>query len=121
MEKTTVLLFCFFLYIDHGCTERITKSWKNTTEGIDFKIKKSLFIKFSNKKFKITQDVNIIQQTYQSTLTNCGKACQDVESCLSFLFRRNMQHLNCLLVDHSVKIVDLEDDGNADYYEIQVK
>ena len=45
-------------------------------QGIIFKIKKSLFTKICNKKFMVTQDVNIIQQTYQSTPNklNCGKA-----------------------------------------------
>ena len=120
--KTLVTLLLFIsCYLSAISSEKVIETWKNTTQGINFKIKKSLFTKISNKKFKITQDVNIIQQTYQSTPTNCGKACQDVESCLSFLFRRNMHHLNCLLVDHSVRIVDMEDDDNADYYEIQVK
>ena len=114
-----IFVICVLIQSVSG-SKRVTETWKNTTEGINFKIKRSLFTKISERKFKITENVNIIQQTYQSTPTNCGKACQNVEPCLGFLFRRNMQQLNCLLVDHSVNIMDMEDDEGSDYYEIQV-
>ena len=118
--KTFVIFIVTGLIQSGYSSERVIETWKNTTEGINFKIKRSLFTKISNKKFKITQNVNIIQQTSQSTPTNCGKACQDIKPCLAFLFRRNKQHLNCLLVDHSVHTRDMEDDESSDYYEIEV-
>jgi len=76
----------------------------------------------SNKRFKTNQNVNnTIQQTYQPTPANCGKACQDLIPCLGFLFRRLKQSVTCLLVDHHVSMMDMEDDSSSDYYEIQVK
>jgi len=100
---------------------RLNETWKDTNDGFKFKIKRSLFTKIANKRFKINQNVSIIQQTYQTTPTNCGKTCQDLIPCLGFLFRRLKQSFTCLLVDHSVRIRDMEDDDSTDYYEIQVK
>ena len=119
----SALLVQIFLwdFIHFGLArKRVTETWKDTNHGFKFKIKKSLFTKIGNKKFKTNNNVNIIQQTQHSTVTHCGKACQDLAPCLSFLFYRKKQPLNCLLVDHSVNKRDMEDDNGADYYEIEV-
>jgi len=101
-------------------SKRVTETWKDTNEGIKFKIKRSLFTKIPNVEFKVNHSVNIIQQTQHPTPTHCGKACQDLIPCSSFLFYRKKRSSNCLLVDHSVNKNDIKDDVNADYYEIQV-
>jgi len=121
MHTVKLFIVCF-LHIEYCASERVIKTWKNTTEGINFKIKRSLFTKFANKKLKTNQNINIIQQSHQATPTNCGKACQDIIPCLGFLFyRNNKQTTTCLLVDHSVNIRDMEEDDSVDYYEIKVK
>jgi len=119
MLSVLYVLLSFGVHIGFG-SERVVETSRNTTDGFKFKIKRSLFTKVANKRLKINQNVNIIQQSHQPTPTNCGKACQDLIPCLAFVFHRKKQPLTCLLVDHSVNVMDLEDDDSADYYEIEV-
>jgi len=116
--KSILAILCF-LHFGYGF-EKVSETSKDTDDGFKFKIKRSLFTKIPNVKLKTTDAVNIIQQTQHSTPTHCGKACQDLIPCLSFLFYRKKQSLNCLLINHSVNKKALEDDNEADYYEIEV-
>jgi len=108
--KSILAILCF-LHFGYGF-EKVSETSKDTDDGFKFKIKRSLFTKIPNVKLKTTDAVNIIQQS--------GKACQDLIPCLSFLFYRKKQSLNCLLINHSVNKKALEDDNEADYYEIEV-
>jgi len=120
--KDTILLkiiSCLFLGIIRVSSERVIETWKNTT-NIKLQSKHTVFTKFSNKTFKTNHNVNIIQQTNDSTTAKCGNACQDEEQCLGFLFHRNRQSLSCLLVAQHVNDRDMDDDDGADYYEIKV-
>jgi len=113
-------IFQIFIWGFIHASEKVTETSKDTNDGFKFNIKRSLFTKIGNTKFKTNHNVSIIQQNQQPTPTHCGKACQDLIPCLSFLFYRKKQSLNCLLVDHSVHKMDFEDDNSADYYEIEV-